>query len=380
MKMYKDRPIFMVNIPDENEGIYTISLVDKPAMELPMFCFSESKMKFSMEDEVKHNIISCIVRCDYPILRVTEDGNPFYIVFNRETSEKLCQKLMTNGHQQNISLDHNGKLIDGIQLQEVFIKDSSKGISPVGFEDAADGSLFGIYHIESEELWNDCVSGKFGGVSLESYCRLGEFSKITINKNKNNMSRIKDMLKNILMEFSKVATDKGELVWDEDGDLEVGTAVFVETDGERTPAEDGEYTTEDSVIKVEGGVVTAIEKKEAPAETPAEETETPAEEEKKEEMEEETETPAETPAEETETPAEEVKDEKDEKIAELEDRIAALEAKIEEITAKLVEIATTPAAEPIVEEFDKVTKTKTTGDKNLDKRIALAAALKDIRK
>jgi hypothetical protein len=43
----------------------------------------------------------------------------------------------------------------------------------------------------------------------------------------------------------------------------------------------------------------------------------------------------------------------------------------------LVEIATAPAADPIVDEFEKVTKKTTTGDKKLDKRIALAAALKE---
>lgn len=365
MRTFNDRPIFMVDIPEDNEGIFTISLVDEPATELPMYCFSESKMKFSMEDESKHNIISCIVRCDYPILRLTEDGNPFYVMFNRETSEKLCQKLMTNGFHQNISLDHNGELIDGITLQEVFIKDSSKGINPAGFEDAADGSLFGIYHIESEELWNDCVNGRFGGVSLESYFRLEQFSKISINNKKSMMNKVKDMLKSILMEFNKLSTDKAELIWDEDTELGVGMKVYVEVEGERVPAEDGEYISDENKIIVEGGVVTAIEKKEEPEVKETEETEV------KEEMAEETET--EKPAE-TEEP--EVKEEpKEDKVAELEARIAELEAKIEELVTKIAEIATTPAAEPVMEEFDKVVKTKT-----IDKSFALAQALGDLKK
>lgn len=370
MNTFNNKPIFLVNIGDDMDGITTISLVDRPAMELGMVCFNEETQKFSIQDEMKHNIVSCIVRCDYPILRTDGEGKPFYIVFNRETSEKLCQKLMSNGYQQNISLNHNGKLIDGIQLQEVFIKDTAKGINPAGFEDAADGSLFGVYHITDEALWQECLDGKFGGVSLESNVRLEYFNKI--NKNKSNMSKIKDMLKSILMEFNKVATDKAELVWDGDEELAVGMAVFVETDGERTPAEDGEYATEDSIIKVEGGVVTAIDKKDAPAEPekPAEEPEKPAEE-PAQEMEE---TPAtEEPAQEPEKPAEEPKDDK---VAELEARVAALEAKIEELVAKIAEIATAPAAEPVMEEFEKATK-NATGDKKLDKRIALAAALKD---
>lgn len=369
MKTYKGLPILNF-VADDDSTITTISMVDEPAMEVGMYLFEkqDTKMTFSVVDESKHNAIACIVRVDYPIFRVDDNGNKFYGVFTKDAVEVLCSRLMTDGYQQNISLDHNGELIDGVQLQEVFIKDSSKGISPIGFDDVADGSLFGVFHFSDENIWKDCLDGKIGGPSIESYFKLEEFNKI--NKNKSNMSKIKDMLKSILMEFNKVATDKAELVWDGDEELAVGMAVFVETDGERTPAEDGEYATEDSIIKVEGGVVTAIDKKEEP-ETPVEE-EKPAEEPAQEEMEEET--PAtEEPAQEPEKPAEEPNDDK---VAELEARVAALEAKIEELVAKIAEIATAPAAEPVMEEFEKAAKAAT-GDKKLDKRIALAAALKD---
>ena len=179
MKLFNNLPLYLANVDDESCTITTISLVENPAMQLPMYCFGEQKpiMKFSL-DESKHCFISCIVRTDFPIYRVDAAGNEFYIVFDKETSKRLCQKLLRDGFQQNISLDHNGELISGIELQEVFIKDSSKGISPVGFEDAADGSLFGIYHVSDENLWRECIEGRFGGVSLESYLHLEQFKQI----------------------------------------------------------------------------------------------------------------------------------------------------------------------------------------------------------
>lgn len=370
MKTFNNRPIFLANVDSDDCTITTISLVDDPAMQLPMFCFDKQMVSFSMQDEMKHNIISCIVRTDYPILRLTADGNPYYVMFNKETSEKLCQKLMKDGFQQNVSLNHNGQLISGITLQEVFLKDSEKGISPVGFEDAAEGSLFGIYHIEDDQLWQDCLSGKFGGVSLESYFDLQKFNNI---KNKKNMAnKIKEALKRLLMEFNNLSTDKAELYWEEDSELGVGYKVFVEdSEGNKIPAEDGEYISDENIIKVEGGVVTEIESKEAEPEETKEET---AEEEKKEEETlAEEEVVEETKEEEkVEEPAEEPED----KTAELETRISELEAKIAELEAKIVEIATSPAAVPVVDEFENVTKIKSTGDKNLDKRIAIAAALR----
>ena len=374
--LYNNIPVFAVNVDSEDCTITTISLVDEPAMELQMQMFDKKEtVKFSLQDEVKHNIVSCIVRTDFPILRLTPEGNPYYIVFNRETSEILCQRLMRDGFQQNISLDHNGKLIEGIQLQEVFIKDSARGISPIGFEEAAEGSLFGVYHITDDQLWKDCIEGRFGGVSLESYIDLQKFNKID-NKKKNNMNKFKEMLKKLLLEFNSLSTNIAELYWEEDTELMVGYKVFVEDEsGNKVPAMDGEYISDENKIKVAGGTVTEIERREVddmPVNVPVN---VPAE--KKEEA---METPKEEPAmeEPKEEPAmEEPKEDNTEKVAELEKKVADLETKIADLETKLAEIATTPAAQPVMDEFENIKKIGKTGDKSLDKRLAIAAALKN---
>ena len=370
--VYNNIPVFAVNVDDPGCSISAMSLVDDPAMSIDMVCFSkEQNMKFSIQDETQHNILTCLVRVDFPILRVTQDGNPYYIVFNKDTAKVLCQRLMTDGMQQNISLQHNGKLIQGIQLQEVFIKDTEKGISPIGFEDAADGSLMGIYHITDDALWNDCIEGRFKGISIESLLGIEEFKKKCNKKiKKNNMSKIKDALKRLLMEFNSLSTNIAELYWEEDTELMVGYKVFVEDEsGNKVPAMDGEYISDENKIKVAGGTVTEIEKKEVddmPVNVPAE---------KKEETMEEpvVEEPKEEPA--KEEPATE--EPKEDKTVELEKRISDLETKLADLETKLAEIATAPAAAPVIDEFENIKKIGKTGDKSLDKRIAIAAALKN---
>ena len=371
--LYNGLPIFRLNVVDDDPGIKTVSLVELPAMEMPMVMFSkEENIKFSIQDESKHNILTLIARTDFPILRLSEDGNPYYVIFTKEVTEKLCQKLMKEGFSQNVSVDHSGKLIEGIQLQEVFLKDSSKGISPIGYEEAAEGSLFGIYHITDEALWQDCLAGKFTNVSLESHFTLEKFNKIDKKIKKNNMSKIKDALKRLLMEFNSLSTNVAELYWEEDTELMVGYKVFVEDEsGNKVPAMDGEYISDENKIKVAGGTVTEIERREiddAPVNIP------PVE--KKEAMAEPAAEPAEKPAEPAEEPKEEPKDDNTEKVAEMEKKIAELEAKLAELEAKLAEIATAPAAQPVIEEFENIKKLGKTGDKDLDKRLAIAAALK----
>ena len=367
MNTYNGLPIFRLNVVDDDPGITTVSLVEFPAMEMPMVMFSEDKkdMHFSIQDESKHNILTLIARTDYPIIRVSPEGDPYYVIFTKEVTEKLCQRLMKEGYAQNISIDHNGKLIEGIQLQEVFLKDTSKGISPVGYEEAAEGSLFGVYHITDENLWKDCLEGKFTNVSLESYFTLEKFNKT--KNNRFNMNKLKNMLKQLLLEFNSLSTNIAELYWEEDTELMVGYKVFVEDEsGNKVPAMDGEYISDENKIKVAGGTVTEIERREVddmPVNVPAE---------KKDTMEEPVvEEPKEEPA------KEEPKNDNTDKTAELEKRIADLESKIAELETKLVEIATTPAAQPVMDEFESIKRIETTGDKKLDKRIAIARALKE---
>ena len=362
-------PVYLLSVDDPNATIQTVSLVECPATGLPLYCFEkEEKYKFST-DELKHNIISCIVRVDYPILRTSADGEPYYVVFNKQTSEMLCQKLLKDGFQQNISLDHNGQLIEGIQLEQVFIKDSSRGIVPSGFESAADGSLFGIYHITDESLWNDCVSGRFGGVSLESLFKLipisniDERKKLNQYKMSNKISKIKEAVKKLLLQFSELETDKGILSWEDDLPLDVGMAVYIND----LPAPDGEYVYEDKCYVVVEGKISEVK----PVEPE------PMEDPKPEQMEADPAMEDPKPMEEDPKPEVTVPAEVEARIVALEEKIKELTDKVVELTDKIAELSTTPASDPVMEEFEKASKPKDfTDDKKLNKRIALAAALK----
>jgi hypothetical protein len=51
---------------------------------------------------------------------------------------------------------------------ESFIVDSERGIQAMkGFEDAPQGSWFGSFKVENEEVWNKIKSGEFKGFSVE---------------------------------------------------------------------------------------------------------------------------------------------------------------------------------------------------------------------
>ena len=75
------------------------------------------------------------------------------------------------------------------------------------------------------------------------------------------MTKLKEAIKNPLLQFNEVETDKGLLTWSED-ELAVGIQVYVDN----LPAPDGEYKTADNVVLVANGVVTEIKPIEVEAE------------------------------------------------------------------------------------------------------------------
>lgn len=156
-------------------------------------------------------------------------------------------------------------------------------------------------------------------------------------------NKIKEMLKSILLQFDGVQTDKGMLTWNGDKQLEVGDEVYLD----EKPAPDGDYVVDDKVFEVENGKVKEIKVKEM-------------EDVKPENLEVEPEKPEGT----EDKPA---PDEKDQKIAELENKVAELENKLADIIARIEKVESAPVVEPVVEEFDKVNKPKTTGNKTVDK-------------
>lgn len=166
-------PVFLIdiNLDDETSGMGAISFVEDPAIESNFICFSKDNkpMMFQVENEMEHKVTGCAIWCDKPIYRYSPEIGEYYVVFNKETIDKIVHKYAKQGLNNLVDLQHNGEMIDGVVMVEYFIKDTEKGINPKGFEDIDDGSLFVTYKIEDEKLWNEIVSpdSEFKGFSIE---------------------------------------------------------------------------------------------------------------------------------------------------------------------------------------------------------------------
>lgn len=184
-------PVYEAYITTVDDGIFTISLVDEPAVESNFICFNKETYDFKVEDEEQRIVTGVLMRCNYPIIR-----KGHYIRFPKETIELMAEKMLADKTHNYINLQHNhNEYVEDIYLKEVFIKDVEKGINPKGFENIEDGSLFATYKVFNDEVWKRIKKGEFKGFSIEINTH-----SVVVEDVENEMelySEILDMLKKI---------------------------------------------------------------------------------------------------------------------------------------------------------------------------------------
>lgn len=152
------------------------------------------KQSFSIQDEEERIITGALMLADTPIYR--NDGNgEYYVVFGKDTIKKIAQKYFKKGYQNNVNLMHDsGQVMDGVTMFESWIVDEKRGVKPMkGFEDVKEGSWFGSFKVENEEVWNMIKEGKVKGFSVEG---IFNYSK-PITKEEKMMDEIIEILKQI---------------------------------------------------------------------------------------------------------------------------------------------------------------------------------------
>lgn len=373
---YKGLPLYRAEIDadDTTTGMFIISLVDSPATMSDFMAFNEDKrlMTYNVESDEKRQVFGLVMAADMPIYRRDDNGFEYYITYSKETIALMAEKYLKMSLQNNVDTQHSFELEDGIFMNQLFVKDTEKGVSPKGYEDYKDGSLFAQFHIANDSVWEEVKKGTYKGFSLAGVFNV-EPKEETKEDDKNNnkeekkdnsfmkIKSIKEALKAMIrqMEFSTATTDKGVIGWDVDGDIEVGTEVYlVDENGDRQPIEDGDYVLEDgrTVVVKDSKVEEIKEKAEEVVEEPTQGSTT--EETNVEENEEPTDTEVENPdgtEEKDNTAIEELRKE----VNELYDLVDTLTKRIEELENK-------PAAQPVQEDFKNVNQIEKTGNKAID--------------
>ena len=266
--------------------MFKISLVDDPEVMSNFQAFDKQHIPqmYAIQDEEKRLVRGVVMRADFPIYRRDDKMGEYYIIYKADQIRIMAEKYLAESRQNDVNVMHRKDSdVDGVQMVQYFIK--GDGVSVEGFDECADGFLFAEFHIINDDIWDEIKAGTYKGFSLEGVFDMqpetdadeiqdivdkldGAFRKLFKNNNNKIMSKLKKLKAALAKAFAalgNVTTDKGILAWDGDEDLKAGYKIYVEdAEGNRTPAEDGDYRTEDGkTIVVVGGQVAEIKDPEA---------------------------------------------------------------------------------------------------------------------
>lgn len=166
MKLYE------LQIQDDVDEVFAISLVENPAIESNFMYFNEEVLKFAAVDNDKRILIGPILIPDKKILRIDAENEPYEVYFTKDTVKRLAQNYLKKKYTDKATLEHGDSKIKGIHLVESWIKEGKLDKSNNFGITAPEGTWMGMFQIErnkeGDKLWNDYVkTGKVKGFSIE---------------------------------------------------------------------------------------------------------------------------------------------------------------------------------------------------------------------
>jgi hypothetical protein len=166
--MLKDNmeELFELILDSEEDGVFANSLVAAGAIERDFVYFSNEVLFAEVSDE-KRLVAGPMLIPNKKILRLNEDGERYYVYFSEQTIEDVARKFMKNGFGREVTLEHGDKT-SGVYLTELWLveqplKDKS---NLYGFT-LPKGTLFAVYKVENEQVWQKVKDGTFNGYSIE---------------------------------------------------------------------------------------------------------------------------------------------------------------------------------------------------------------------
>lgn len=169
---YNDLPIYKISVDSIDDGVFKMSIVDDPAVDVNFLKFNKQKPIYVFNEE-KRIITGVALRSNYPIYR-SINGESFYLIFTPEEIEKMAYRFMKNQLLNNVNINHSTD-VNGIYLIESFILKADHNME--AFNDIENGSWMVSYKVENDKVWNDIKEGKLKGFSVELTGDIGRTSK-----------------------------------------------------------------------------------------------------------------------------------------------------------------------------------------------------------
>ena len=225
---------------DNDKGVYSISLVETPAIGIMALSFSkeEKVINWKLSSEDKRIIVSPILIPNQKIYRNNiSDTGEGYVFVSEGTIEQLQQNFFKNNFGHNSSIEHLHIIEDGVYVFESWIIEDPNNdkANALGFKDLPKGTWMVSLKIENDSVWNNYVkTGKIGGISMDALLQPVKVNKLINKEIKFNKQMKKGNLKEAFKKaFTKVmfTEDRKEFKISDElsvyaDSLELGSSVY----------------------------------------------------------------------------------------------------------------------------------------------------------
>ena len=157
---------------DDNKiesGINAVSVVESPAIEENFVALKKHEVELKEVDGEKRILMGAALVPNKQIYRKNGDKE-FYIYFSEDTVRKASELFLMRANQNNATLEHEKKMLDGMSVVESWIIEDEKQdkSAKYGFN-LPKGTWMISMKVNNDEIWNKVKAGEVKGFSIEGY-------------------------------------------------------------------------------------------------------------------------------------------------------------------------------------------------------------------
>lgn len=189
----------VIDEDNEETGVYAISVVEDPAIELGFVTLSKDEaikeIKFAVVKDKKNVLMGPLLVPNKPIYRVDEKtGQEFNVFFSKKTVRKIGELFMKRGLQNETTEEHEVDL-DGNTIVEAWFKEDDVHDKSVlyGIE-APVGAWMGSMRV-TDDIYEKAENGVVTGFSIEGDF-VDKFQASAQRKDEDILNTLKNILIN----------------------------------------------------------------------------------------------------------------------------------------------------------------------------------------
>jgi hypothetical protein len=150
-------------------GINAVSVVESPAIEENFIALKKHEVELKEVDAEKRILMGAALVPNKQIYRRNKDKE-FYIYFSEDTVRKASELFLMRANQNNATLEHERKMLDGMSVVESWIIEDEKQdkSAKYGFN-LPKGTWMISMKVNNDDVWQKVKDGEVKGFSIEGH-------------------------------------------------------------------------------------------------------------------------------------------------------------------------------------------------------------------